>query len=466
MIIQTMDEDLQHVTNISDDHDIDNDRICFIVDTNVFLQDADAVFSFGDNDIVIPMIVLEEIDRKKDRFDTVGLNARKFCRILDDLRITGSLRDGIELEQGGRLRVLTSDEFIGVLPDELNDDHPDNMIISVAIGVRDGEGVDVKVITRDINMRIKCNIVGVECEDYNKYRVARDTSDIYTGVKRIELPKHISDTLRNNRSVNISKSDSSLFNDVHPNQFIINTSKNDDNGVYRLDPGDDNTLWRVSNTETRDVWGITARNLEQKLAFKLLLDDRIQLVTLVGAAGTGKTCLAVAAALEKIFEERRYNKLIISRPIQPVGRDMGYLPGTKQEKMDPWIQPIYDNIEFLLGRHGKGREMFDMWIEKGLIEIEGITYMRGRSLANAFIIIDESQNLSVHELKTIITRVGEGTKIVLTGDIEQIDNNLVDPLTNGLTYAIEKFKSETIAGHMTLLVGERSRLATLGAQIL
>ena len=430
----------------------------FVIDTNVFLQDAQALFAFQDNDIVIPMIVLEEIDRKKDRFDAVGANARQICRSLDELREKGSLKDGVQLTGGGYLRVMSSEEFIGVLPDELNDTHPDNMIIAVGVGLRDKEERDVTLVTKDINMRIKCNVIGMKCEDYLRFRVAADTSDVYTGVKELEIPLTIKELFKTERKIDIREHNLDL--DLKPNEFII-----DEPHAYRLDPEEPNMLWRVNDT-AKQVWGVAPRNLEQRLALKLLTDDRIKLVSLVGAAGTGKTLLAVAAALDLIFEEKIYKKLIITRPIQPVGRDIGYLPGTKQEKMDPWVQPIYDNIEFLLGNHEKDKSIFDMWIEKGIIEIEAITYIRGRSLANAFIIIDEAQNLSVHELKTIITRAGEGTKIILTGDIEQVDNNLVDPLSNGLTYAVEKFKNESIAGHITLMKGERSELATLAAKIL
>ena len=430
----------------------------FVIDTNVFLQDAQALFAFQDNDIVIPMIVLEEIDRKKDRFDAVGANTRQICRSLDELHEKGSLKDGVQLTGGGYLRVMSSEEFIGVLPDELNDTHPDNMIIAVGVGLRDKEERDVTLVTKDINMRIKCNVIGMKCEDYLRFRVAADTSDVYTGVKELEIPLTIKELFKTERKIDIREHNLDL--DLKPNEFII-----DEPHAYRLDPEEPNMLWRVNDT-AKQVWGVAPRNLEQRLALKLLTDDRIKLVSLVGAAGTGKTLLAVAAALDLIFEEKIYKKLIITRPIQPVGRDIGHLPGTKQEKMDPWVQPIYDNIEFLLGNHEKDKSIFDMWIEKGIIEIEAITYIRGRSLANAFIIIDEAQNLSVHELKTIITRAGEGTKIILTGDIEQVDNNLVDPLSNGLTYAVEKFKNESIAGHITLMKGERSELATLAAKIL
>jgi len=438
------------------------ERKTFVIDTNVFLQDATALFAFEDNDVVIPMVVLEEIDRKKDRFDSVGSNARQFCRDLDELRGLGSLSEGVILPGGGRLRVKSADDFRGVLPDELNANTPDNMIMAVAIGLRDSETNIVKIVTKDINLRIKCNVLGINCEDYVRYRVAADTEDIYTGVQSLHLPAGFYKTLDaspDNRCGYILATDN-FTTQLRPNEYVI-----DDGNVFRVDHDDVTKLWKFGPQDI-SAWGLKPRNLEQKLALKLLLDDRIKLVTLVGAAGTGKTLLAVAVALEMVMEQERYNKLIITRPIQPVGKDIGYLPGSKDEKMDPWVQPIYDNVECLLGKQQKNKDMFAVWRERNMIEIEAITYIRGRSLSNAFIIIDEAQNLTVHELKTIVTRVGDNTKIVLTGDIDQIDNNLVDPLSNGLTYAVEKFKDYAIAGHVTLKQGERSELATLAAKIL
>lgn len=438
------------------------ERKTFVIDTNVFLQDATALFAFEDNDVVIPMVVLEEIDRKKDRFDSVGSNARQFCRDLDELRGLGSLSEGVILPGGGRLRVKSADDFRGVLPDELNANTPDNMIMAVAIGLRDSESNVVKIVTKDINLRIKCNVLGINCEDYVRYRVAADTEDIYTGVQHLQLPKGFYTTLDasvDNRCGYILESDN-FTTQLRPNEYVI-----DSGNVFRVDHDDVTRLWKFGPQDI-NAWGLKPRNLEQKLALKLLLDDRIKLVTLVGAAGTGKTLLAVAVALEMVMEQEQYHKLIITRPIQPVGKDIGYLPGSKDEKMDPWVQPIYDNVECLLGKQQKNKDMFAVWRERNMIEIEAITYIRGRSLSNAFIIIDEAQNLTVHELKTIVTRVGDNTKIVLTGDIDQIDNNLVDPLSNGLTYAVEKFKDYAIAGHVTLKQGERSELATLAAKIL
>lgn len=432
----------------------------FIIDTNVLLSDAHAIFAFSKCMTIIPMIVLEELDRKKDRMDDVGANARQVCRHLDELRTRGSLREGIMLDNGGCLKVLSVDDVQGTVPDEFNDSLPDNMIIGLAVSLSECESYGtVTVVTKDINMRIKCNVLDIICEDYLKYHVANDISEIYSGYSHIDIPDDVVHELNNNRNAMLPANI-----ETFPNQFLIDTKKNI---IIRCDPYNRSRVWRFNQNDTDlNAWGMRGRNLEQQMALKLLFYEDIKLVTLMGPAGGGKTMLAVAAALEQVIETSRYNKLIISRPVQPVGRDIGFLPGTKEEKLHPWLQPIYDNIEQLCRTQRKNDSMFEMWMQKGFIEIEAITYMRGRSLANAFIIIDEAQNLTAHEMKTIITRVGENTKIVLTGDIEQVDNTMLDSLSNGLTYAVEKFKNHSIAGHVTLKTGERSALATLASQIL
>lgn len=437
-----------------------SDRKTFVLDTNVFLHDPHAIYAFDDNDIVIPMIVLEEIDSKKDRMDEVGSNARRTCRILDELGTKGSLRDGVEIQRGGMLRVLSAEEFQGSIPDDLNDMQPDNMIIAVAVGYRDKHHATVSVITRDINMRIKCNVIGMPCDDYKRFHVATVADELYTGIRYIKLTSELVQVLRCTRALNISAEFTEMYGKLHSNEFIVD-DLNDIAGRVDIDGS---KILLVNEGHTC-AW-LKPRNLEQKFAMRLMFDDRIKLVSLIGAAGTGKTLLAVASALDLMLEQKKYSKIVISRPIQPLGKDIGYLPGTKDEKMSPWVQPIYDNIEFLMGHKGSDKTMFDMLIDKGRVEVEAITYIRGRSIANAIIIIDEAQNLSAHELKTIITRVGEGTKIVLTGDIQQIDNSYVDAFSNGLTYAVEKFKDHGIAGHVTLHRGERSDLASLASKIL
>ena len=338
-------------------------------------------------------------------------------------------------------------------------------------------------VSKDINIRVKCDSLGLKCQDYLSMRVASDVEDLYKGVKVINVSEGIVDAFYRDGSIPAQEV---TQENIFPNQVIIlktvdslgNTIKS---AMSRCHSG--NVL--KSLTKIDDVFGLRPRNKEQTFSLDLLLDDSIKLLSMTGKAGCGKTLLAIAAGLEQLHTmgaKPKYQKLIVSRPVQPVGKDIGYLPGTLEEKMEPWIAPIRDNLDFLLGLNGKKPQRLtrkksedgfissDPYLElmqqKGLIEIEAISFIRGRSIPNAFIIIDEAQNLTIHELKTIVTRVGEGTKIVLTGDVEQIDNVDVDVYTNGLTYAIEKFKEHSISAHVTLLKGERSELATLASKIL
>jgi len=394
--------------------------------------------------------VLEELDEKKFRTDEVGYNARQTNRILEDLRLTGDLRTGVTLPGGGSLRIeIPSEEPLTDLKRT-----PDNEIIATVRRLQ--ERVEsVFLITKDISMRIKCDILGVKCQDYRKHRVSEELGDIYTGLQVVTITKDLMDSFFKDRKLPLELID---FNrPPMPNECIVLKNCGSGSGLGRVKDGE---LRKI--VDRKDVWGLTPRNKEQQFAFDLLMDDSIKLTTLIGRAGTGKTLMAIAAAIKQTLEEQKYTKIIVTRPIQPLGRDIGYLPGTKEEKMEPWIQPIMDNMEHLFPK----KVDLDMYFDQGIIEVEAITYIRGRSIPNAFVIVDEAQNLSVEEVKTIITRAGDGTKIVLTGDIEQIDNNLIDAVSNGLTNAVEKFKQYDIAGHITLLKGERSILSQLAASIL
>jgi PhoH-like ATPase len=459
-----------------------SEKKTYVLDTNVLLSDPNSIFSFQEHHVVIPMVVLEELDRHKSRPDEVGRNARQVTRSLDDLREKGSLIKGVLLKEGGTLRVGQMDVISNVPLPGLEVGKPDNMIIAFA-----KYHTHAILVSKDINVRIKCDSFGVKCEDYLKMRVADDPQKFYRGVEVIEVPEELVDAFYLAGKIELP---AQVLQGHHlcPNQIVVIKNVKDGQTTKSaitkcISP--DAPLVPIAKIE--QAYGLKPRNKEQSFSLDLLFDDKIKLLTLVGPSGTGKTLLALAAALEQLRglgdpSTARYDKLIVTRPVQPVGKDIGFLPGTMQEKMEPWIAPVRDNLNFLMDtkrnrpkrkqRSSSDKPMTDdnlylnLMQERGLIEIEAITFIRGRSIPNAFIVIDEAQNLSMHELKTIITRVGDGTKIVLTGDIEQIDNVHVDVFTNGLSYAVERFKDHTISGHVTLVKGERSELATLASKIL
>jgi len=459
----------------------------YVLDTNVLLSDPNSIFSFEDNDLIIPMAVLEELDHHKSRLDEVGKNARQTSKTLDKLRLQGSLVDGISLQNGATLKIVSiHPNSLTNLPPELTSSKVDNMIISFMLQLKETKDSCI-LVSKDINVRIKCDSLGVKCEDYLKMRVATDTDQFYTGVAVVEISEKRVDQFYKEEQLQLTAEELENHT-LYPNQIVVikNTGVDGKTTKSALSKcaSSDKPLAPISKIE--QAFGLKPRNKEQSFSLDLLFDNNVKLLTLTGPSGTGKTLLAIAAALEQLkgiggSDNAKYEKLIVTRPVQPVGKDIGFLPGTLEEKMEPWISPIRDNINFLMNskKGNKKRAPADptkarlgdeyylaLMQEKGLIEIEAITFIRGRSIPNAYIIIDEAQNLSMHELKTIITRVGDGTKIVLTGDVEQIDNVHVDVFTNGLTFAIEKFKEHGIAGHVNLIKGERSELATLASKIL
>ena len=436
----------------------------YVIDTSVYLTEHQSINKFGIHDIIVPLKVLEEIDNHKKRQDAVGANARGIIRTLDTLRERGNLHKGVRLAKGCGIVSVKGHET-GHLPPDLNPEQADHIIIATALTEKaNNPNRKVIVVTRDINMRVICDSLGLLCEDYNLTQLVTSPDRIYSGFTEVLVDDHLVDSFYNKEPVYL---DEKQYKKLYPNQFIMLISEASEKKTALAKYINVNTkLQEVVQYKKNSVWGVRSRNKEQLFALNLLMDPDIPIVSLVGKAGSGKTLLATAAGLQQVMEQDNepiYKRLIISRPVQPLGNDIGFLPGTMQEKMAPWLMPIQDNLQFLMG---DDKSTLEMYVEKGIIEIEALTYIRGRSISNAFIIIDEAQNLTTHEIKTIITRVGEGTKIVFTGDIDQIDNVYVDATTNGLTYTIEKIKNYDVAGHITLQKGERSKVATLGANIL
>ena len=429
----------------------------YILDTSVYLTDATCLFRYKNNDIVVPLKVLDEIDKHKKRHDSVGTQARNIIRTLDSLREKGNLSKGVRIRKGmGLITVKSYNPFI--LPDDLDMEDSDNQIIATALSeLKATPNKKIILVTRDINMRVKCDSLNIETEDYNLEQVVDNIDGLYSGIRHILTNTGNIDDIYMNGCL-------STETEFNPNECIILSDELSEKKAALTCYSQIKKSFVLCKNFKDSVWGIKPRNREQTLALNLLMDDTVPVISLVGKAGSGKTLLALAAGLEQTFgKEKKYRKLLVTKPVEPVGKDIGFLPGTMEEKMLPWLAPIQDNLQFLLGND---KITLDMYVDEGKIEIEAMTYIRGRSIPNAFIIIDEAQNMNQHEIKTILTRVGEGTKIILTGDVEQIDNVYVDATNNGLSYVVEKLKGESLTGHITLIKGERSEVATMAASIL
>ncbi len=452
----------------------------FVLDTNVLLHNPNAIFMFDDNEVIIPLSVIEEIDHFKNNNDDTGRNARQVIRQIDRLRKTGRLFDGVPLNDvGGTLRVDRCDQKVLFT---LDLGLVDNRILAVAHSLVE-DGRHAVFISMDINARVKADVLGIEVQDFEAHKV--DADWLYTGHAEVCVPDDLIDELYNERQLAVERiqpyfdtegeSSKDERVEVLAHQFLVMKSQADQShtGLAR----------RLANTDhlipvtkpRRPIFGVMARNVEQTMAFELLLDDEIQLVTLLGSAGTGKTLLALAAGMHKVFKEERYDKLLAARPIMPMGRDIGFLPGDKDEKLTMWMQPIFDNLSFLLSTRGTHlnqaesrttEQRVDQVMNDGKLVLEPLTYIRGRSIPHQFFLVDEVQNLTPHEVKTIVSRAGDGTKIVLTGDINQIDNPYLDGSSNGLSYLVEHMKGQALCGHVTLGKSERSSLASLAAEVL
>jgi PhoH-like ATPase len=426
----------------------------YILDTNVLLHDAKSLHAFKNSTVVIPLDVLEELDQFKKNQDEVGRNARQVIRELDQLRSSGSLTEGVRVN-GGILRVMV-DYTPNHVPHGMDLSVVDNRILMCAKYLEEhGEGQAV-VVSKDINARVKGDALGITTEDFEATKI--NIEELYKGWEEREVaPEALESFYR----------DGYLQPDwpAQPNEcFILRSSANPQQSAIglrvasgRIEP----LRWAEAHP-----WGIKPLNVQQKFALELLLSESVQLVTLVGGAGTGKTLLALAAGLQKVMDERIYSKVFVSRPIMPLGRDIGYLPGTKEEKLEHWMQPIYDNLRMLTDSFYDDEDKLQYLLDSKVLEMEAVTYIRGRSLPRQFIIIDEAQNLTPHETKTIISRAGLNTKVILTGDPYQIDNPYLDASSNGLTYVVERFKGQDLFGQVLLTRSERSPLAALAASIL
>ena len=475
--------------------DSDKDVKTFVLDTNVLLHNPNALFVFKEHHVVIPFAVIEELDKLKRQNDDIGRNARECIRHLDKLRALGRLTEGVKWGAAsptvgqaassganghtGDVRIDVADH---TRPPVLAEDSPDNRIIAVAWTLHT-QGKRSVFVSKDLNARIKSDALGIRTEDFENQKV--DAERLYTGFFNATVDGALIDELYAERMLRFDRLGDALTaqtpegekytRDVVANEFIILRDA--------ADEGHTGLARRLADTEhlipvnqpRKPIYGILPRNVQQTMAFDLLMDDEIRLLTLLGSAGTGKTLLAVAAGMAKVFNEERYEKLLVARPIMPLGRDIGYLPGDKDEKLTAWMQPIFDNLTYLMSTRSAPMQSADSQSSEtrirklmadGKLVLEPLTYIRGRSIPHQFMIVDEAQNLTPHEIKTIVSRVGEGTKVVLTGDIGQIDNPYLDQSSNGLSYLIEKMKGLSVVGHVTMTKSERSELASLAAELL
>ncbi len=433
----------------------------FVLDTNVLLHNADSVSSFADNIVVLPMTVIEELDKFKSRNDELARNARQVIRRLDKLGSRGNLGKGVVMDNDGILKISTEKD--NLVETGMDMTVPDNRILAAAHSLL-VEGRKVIFVSKDINARLKADALGIEVMDFEKQTVNFD--ELFCGYREIRVGAQVIDGFFQQEVLTLEEQE--LF----PNEFVLLIDEGNEKhtGIGRAI---DNKKLGHLNSNFDNAWNIRSRSKEQRMAYELLLDPTIELVTLVGQAGTGKTLLALAAGLETVLHSEQYERLLVSRPIIPLGKDLGYMPGTKDEKLSLWMQPIFDNLTYLMGgseRHSDNgesvRHKVDKLLTDNIIELEALSYIRGRSIPNQYIVVDEAQNLTPHEVKTIISRAGEGTKIVLTGDPYQIDNPYLDSSSNGLAYTVERLKDQPIHGHVTLMKSERSTLAGIAAEYL
>lgn len=429
----------------------------FVLDTNVILHSYTALTSFSDNKVVIPFVVIEELDRFKGLSDERGRNARSAIRFLDKLRTKGKLYEGVSIENKGVIKVELDINSKAHAPNGFELKGSDWKILSTCLYLQ-SKGEKVIFISKDMNARIMADVLKIETQDFEKFKI--NFEEIYTGWQEMELSSDEISGFYKKKEIKVKA-------ELLPNQFLLMKEKNGSSSAIGRYSAKTKTVVPLRFGDNA-IWGVKPLNVGQKFAFELLLDDAVSLVCLIGKAGTGKTLLALAAGLQKVTDDKIYKRIIVSRPIVPLGKDIGYLPGTKEEKLENWMQPIFDNLEFILdrGKENDEKETMKYLLDSKVIELEAITYIRGRSIPRQYMIVDEAQNLTPHEIKTVISRAGTGTKIILTGDPYQIDNPYLDANSNGLSYTIEHFKGQEIFGQIFLEKSERSKLASLAAELL
>lgn len=430
----------------------------FVLDTNVILHDPMSMFSFEGSRVVLPLTVIEELDTFKRNNDERGRSARFVSRKLDELRKGGKLSNWVPLEHGGKLKVEI--QVSDGLPKAFSAHTKDNEILSCALYLKK-QGENIVFISKDINLRIKAESLGLETQDYEKEKV--DIDDLYKGWREAAVSSEAIDGFYRDKRL------ATPIADLIPNEFVILKAEGTSKSALARYDHKSKSLVPLIRADSAP-WGIKPLNIEQRFALELLLNPEISLVTLVGLAGSGKTMIALASALQQTLEEKLYRRILVARPVIAVGHDLGFLPGTKEEKLTNWMGAIYDNLSYLLEKPKGALETTDMDIqmlmEEGVLEIEAVTYLRGRTLPGLLIIIDDSQNLTPHEIKTIISRAGQGAKIILTGDPHQVDNYYLDATSNGLTNLVERFKGQGLFGHVTFTKSERSVLAALASDLL
>jgi PhoH-like ATPase len=433
----------------------------YILDTNVLLHDPNSLLNFEENAVLVPIEVIEEIDRFKRESSELGQNARAVSRMLDGFRGAGKLSEGVALPNGGNLKIIFYKNGHANGDGGLHANTVDNRILSLASSIQKAQPKNATIlVSKDINLRIKADALGLQAEDYETDRVY--LKDLYTGM--VEMPMSTKEIAAFRSEGELALPEGKKY---FPNEYcaLIDETNPKKSALAKVDATGTKLIPIVDCRE--GVWGIKPRNREQHFCFDALLDDRVKLVTLMGKAGTGKTLLAMAAGLKRTVLDREFRRLVVARPTISMGKELGFLPGSLDEKLAPWMQPIHDALEMLgdLNMGHEHRRSGDL-MRSGMIVVEALSYIRGRSIANQFMIIDEAQNLTPLEAKTIVTRVGHGTKIVFTGDPYQIDNPYVDSSSNGFNYIVSRFRAEPIAAHIELQKGERSELAELAANIL